>query len=226
MTTETKILGIILIITAVLLFGGIFLLSRSQSSSAGVKGTAVLQIDYSKGQKIGSDSAKVKLVEFSDFQCPACKTVEPAIKNVLLTYSDKIQFIYRHFPLPQHTHAIKAAIFTEAAGEQGDAPSGASQGKFWEMHDKIFETQSQWSNLSDTDATAFFLVLAKELGLNEDNVGQALKENTFKSKIDSDVAEGQSLGVNSTPTFFVNGRKVNLQTFDDLNTAVANALKQ
>lgn len=216
MTTETKILGIILIITLTLLIGGVFLLSRSQSSSSGVKGTAVLQIDYSKGQKIGSSSAKVKLVEFSDFQCPACKSAEPAIKQTLLKYSDDLQFIYRHFPLPQHTHAKQAATLAEAAGEEG---------KFWEMHDKIFETQSQWSNLSDTDATAFFLVLAKELGLNEDNLRQALKENTFKSKIDSDIAEGQSLGVNSTPTFFLNGKKLNLKSFDDLNTAVANALK-
>lgn len=215
MTTETKILGIILIITLTLLIGGVFLLSRSQSSSSGVKGTAVLQIDYSKGQKIGSDSAKIKLVEFSDFQCPACKSAEPAIKQVLSKYPENLQFIYRHFPLPQHTHAKQAATLAEAAGEEG---------KFWEMHDKIFETQSQWSNLSDTDATAFFLVLAKELGLNEDNLRQALKENTFKSKIDSDIAEGQSLGVNSTPTFFLNGKKLNLKSFNDLDTAIESEL--
>lgn len=193
------------------------MLSRSQSSSSGVKGTAVLQIDYNKGQKIGSSSANVRLVEFSDFQCPACKMAELAIKNVLLTYSDKIQFIYRHFPLSQHANAKEAAYFAEAAGEQG---------KFWEMHDKLFETQAEWSKLTDTDASAFFLDLVKQLGLDESKVKKALEENTFKSKIDSDVTEGQSLGVNSTPTFFVNGRKVNLQTFDDLNAAVTEELKK
>lgn len=217
MKEETKVLGIILIITAILLFGGIFLLSRSQPSSQGVKGTAVLQIDYSKGQKIGSDSAKVKLVEFSDFQCPACKSAEPAIKQALSKYPDDLQFIYRHFPLPQHTYAKQAATLAEAAGEEG---------KFWEMHDKIFETQTEWSALSDSDAAAFFLRIAKELGLDEEKIKQQIAENTFQSKIDDDLSEGRGLEVNSTPTFFLNGRKLTLQKFEDLNTAVANALKQ
>lgn len=212
MKNETKWLGAILIITAVLLFGGIFLLTRKDSSKA-VAGATVSQIDYSKGQKIGSDSAKAKLVEFSDFQCPACKTVEPAIKNVLLTYSDKIQFIYRHFPLPQHTHAKQAATLAEAAGEQG---------KFWEMHDKLFETQNQWSDLSD--ATAFFLGLARDLNLDEAEIKERLSRNTFKSKIEDDIAEARSLGVNSTPTFFLNGKRLNLKSFNDLDTAVQSEL--
>ena len=203
--------------TAILLFGGVFLLSRSQSSSAGVKGTAVLQIDYGKGQKIGSDSAKVKLVEFSDFQCPACQAAEPAIKQVLLKNPDNLQFIYRHFPLPQHTHAKQAATLAEAAGEEG---------KFWEMHDKLFETQTEWSGMDDKNAAAFFLELTKQLGLDENKIKQAALESSLKSKIDEDSAEGRLLGVNSTPTFFVNGRKLNLKTFDDLNTAVAEELKK
>lgn len=203
-------------ITAVLLFGGVFLLSRG-GSSQGITGTTVSQIDYTKGQKIGSDSAKVKLVEFSDFQCPACQAAEPAIKQTLLKYSNDLQFIYRHFPLPQHAYGRQAAAYAEAAGEQG---------KFWEMHDKLFETQTEWSALGDSDAAAFFLNLAVQLGLDENKVKQAVAENTFNSKIDSDLAEGRSLGVNSTPTFFVNGRKLNLQKFDDLSNAVAEELKK
>lgn len=216
MTTETKWLGIILIATVVLLFGGVFLLSRG-GSSKDIAGVNVSQIDYAKGQKIGSDSAKVKLVEFSDFQCPACQAAEPVIKEVLSKYPNDLQFIYRHFPLPQHAYGRQAAAYAEAAGEQG---------KFWEMHEKLFETQTEWSVLSDSNATAFFLRIANELGLDENKVKQAVAENTFKEKIDSDIAEGRNLGVNSTPTFFVNGRKVNLRTFDDLNTAVAEELKK
>lgn len=216
MTTETKILGIILVLTAVLLFGGVFFLSKGGSSS-GITGTTVSQIDYTKGQKIGSDSAKVKLVEFSDFQCPACQAAEPVVKQVRATYPDQVQFIYRHFPLPQHAYGRQAAAYAEAAGEQG---------KFWEMHDKLFETQTEWSALGDSDAAAFFLNLAVQLGLDENKVKQAVAENTFNSKIDSDLAEGRSLGVNSTPTFFVNGRKLNLQKFDDLSNAVAEELNK
>ncbi len=217
MTTETKILGSILIITLVLLFGGVFFLSRNQPSSQEIKGVTVSQIDYSKGEKIGSDSAKVKMVEFSDLECPACLTAEPSIKKLISTYTDQIQFIYRHFPLSKHIHSRQVANLAEAAGEQG---------KFWEMHDKLFETQSQWTILSKDDATAFFLSLAKNLGLDENKIKQVLEKDAYKSKIEDDLAEGQRLGVNSTPTFFVNGHKLNLESFDDLNTVVSDELKK
>lgn len=208
-------MGIVLILTVVLLGGGVFFLSRGGSSpSQAVAGTAVVQIDYSKGQKLGSDSAKVKLVEFSDLQCPACLAAEPVVKKIRSTYPDQVQLIYRHFPLPQHSHGREAANFAEAAGEQG---------KFWEMHDKLFETQAEWSSLAD--ASGFFLDLGKQLALDENKVKQAIL-TTAKARIDDDVAEGQRLGVNSTPTFFVNGHKLNLQSFEDLNTAVAEELKK
>lgn len=218
MTTETKVLGVIFFLTIVLLFGGVFFLSRGSSEAPkGTESTTVSQIDYSKGEKVGSDSAKVKLVEFSDLQCPACLAAEPSIKKVRAGYPGEVQLTYRHFPLPQHIHGREAATFAEAAGEQG---------KFWEMHDKLFDTQSEWSGLSDDGATAFFLGLIRQLGLDENKVKQAITDNVLKSRIDEDVAEGQRLGVNSTPTFFVNGRKLNLQAFDDLNTVVASELKK
>lgn len=214
MKTETKILGIILFLTVALLVGGIFFLSRS-SESPKINEGAVLQVDYSKGQKIGSDSAKLKLVEFSDLQCPACLAAEPFVKKIRVTYPDQVQVIYRHFPLPQHTHGREAASFAEAAGQQD---------KFWEMHDKLFETQSEWSGLSD--ATPFFLDLVKQLGLDEEKIKQAVLDNAVKSRIDADAAEGSSLGVNQTPTFFVNGRKLTLKSFNDLNVVVAEELNK
>lgn len=213
MKTETKVLGVILILTVVFLFGGIFLLSRSSNQDA--KEDNVFQIDYSKGQKIGSNSAKVKLVEFSDFQCPACATVEPYLLKLRSYNPEDLQIIYRHFPLPQHQFAREAATLAEVAGEEG---------KFWEMHDKIFETQTEWSKLND--ATAFFVSLAKELGLDENKVKQAMEEDAFKSTIENDLAEGQSLRVNSTPTFFLSGRKLILQKFDDLGILVEQELKK
>lgn len=220
MKTETKFLGIILIVTLVLLFGGIFLFSRNQQSSppANIEGSNVAQIDYSKGEKIGSDSAKVKLVEFSDLECPACLEAEPTVKKVRSTYSpDQMQFIYRHFPLTQHIHSRQVATLAEAA---------AQQGKFWEMHDKLFETQTQWTGMNKDDATKFFLDLAKQMGLDENKVKQQLESDAFKATIDDDIAEGQRLGINATPTFFVNGHKLDLQSWGDLNTAVAQELKK
>lgn len=214
MKTETKFLGGILIVTLILLFGSVFFFSRNQSSSAIEEGN-VLQIDYSKGEKIGSDSARIKLVEFSDLECPACLAAQPALKEIKKNYSNEVQLIYRHFPLPQHTHSRQVAYLAEAAGEQG---------KFWEMHDKLFETQAQWSAMKD--ATPFFLDLTKQLGLDEAKIKQALETDKFKAIIDNDLAEGQKLGVNSTPTFFLNGRKLNLENFADLNTVVAEEVKK
>lgn len=216
MTTETKWLGIILISTLILLFGGIFLLTRGSPSKT-VAGVTISQIDYSKGEKIGSDSAKVKVVEFSDLECPACLAAEPYVKKLITTYPDQnqIQVIYRHFPLPQHTHSRQVAALAEAAGKQG---------KFWEMHDKLFDTQSQWSGM--TDATPFFMDLVKQLDLDADKIKQAMEENAIKAIIDNDASEGRSLGVNQTPTFFINGRKLNLKSFDDLVVAVVEELKK
>ncbi len=213
MKTETKILGIILFITIALLVGGVFLLSRSSGSSQNTG--SVLQIDYSKGQKIGSDSAKIKLVEFSDFQCPACLAVLPFVNKIKADYPDQVQIIYRHFPLPQHQFGREAAKIAEAAGQQG---------KFWEMHDKLFETQNEWSGLSDVKP--FFLDLAKQLGLDENKVQQTRDDEAIQAGITDDIAEGQRLGVNATPTFFLNGRKLNLRNFSDLNTGIENELKK
>ncbi len=213
MKTETKILSSILIITVALFLGGIYFLSKTTSTNP-PKETKILQINYSKGQKIGSDSAKVKLVEFSDLQCPACLAAEPTLRAIRDS-NPQVQLIYRHFPLPQHSHGKQAANLAEAAAEQG---------KFWQMHDILFETQNQWSTL--LDATAFFNDLVKQLGLDEVRFKAALESKTLKSKIDDDIAEAQTLGVNSTPTFFINGQKLNLQRFNDLVTIINEELKK
>lgn len=216
MKTETKILGIILILTAVLLVGGIYFLSRNQTSSYDTSlSVDVLDIDYSKGQKIGSDSAKVKLAEFSDFQCPACAAVEPFLEQARLKYADNLQLIYFQLPLPQHNHGMEAAIFAEAAGEQG---------KFWDVHDKLFATQTQWSTLSDINP--FFLDIAKQLNLDENKLKAAESSDTVKSRIDNAVLEATRVGITSTPTFFLNGKKLKLQKFEDLDIAVAKELKK
>lgn len=217
MKTETKVLGIILLLTTGLIFGAIFLLSRNSNSSQGVKGVQVADINYAKGQKIGSDSAKVRLVEFSDFQCPACHQAESAIKQVLTAYQGDVQLIYRHFPLPQHVIGRKAAYLSEAA---------SNEGKFWETHDKLFETQSQWTVMAEKDAQNYFLSLTRELGLDENKMREGMEGNSFKAIIEEDVLEGRRLGVNATPTFFLNGYKLNLKNFADLIATVEAELKK
>lgn len=214
MKTETKILGLGLIITLIVLFGGIFLVSSNQPSKT-IGGQKQYDIDYSKGEKIGSDSAKIKLVEFSDFQCPACLAAEPFVKRIKDNYSTDVQFIYRHFPLTQHKHSKEAAIFATAA---------SNQNKFWQTHDKLFETQDQWSQ--SPNATPFFMDLAKSLGLNETKLKQDMESTDIKKKVEDDISDGFGVNVNSTPTFLLNGRKLELESFGDLEKIINEELKK
>lgn len=213
MNSETKILGIILFFSVLLIGGGIFFLSK-QTPSNSLIGDKVYDINYSLGQKVGSDSAKVKLVEFSDFQCPACGAAEPFVTELREAKNPNVQIIYRHFPLNRHRLARMAANVAEAAGEQG---------KFWQMHDKIFETQLDWPDLDNP--VDFFVNLAKSLGLEENKIREAAENSTYNNKIEADFNEGLKLSVNSTPTFYLNGRKLNIQNFAQLKTVIGQTLQ-
>lgn len=212
MKTETKILGIGLLVTLLLLVGAVVFLTQNQTQVTQTPEGAVYEIDYSKGQKIGSDSAKVKLAEFSDFQCPFCAQVEPFVKQAL---GENVQLIYFHFPLSGHKNARAASRVSEAA---------ATEGKFWEMHDKLFETQKEWENLNDP--TSYFIDLGKQLGVSGEKIKQALTSSTYEQTITEDYNEGLRVGVNSTPSFYINGKKVNLQSYDDLKRLVQEELNK
>ncbi|QQG40600.1 MAG: thioredoxin domain-containing protein [Candidatus Levyibacteriota bacterium] len=214
MKTETKIMASILIFIAILLAGAVFFLSGDQKTmSQGEGNQLTYKIDYSNGQKIGSDSAKIKLVEFSDFQCPACKGFEPFLKQALTDYKNDILFVYKHFPLPQHLNAKTAANMAEYA---------ATEGKFWQMHDKLFETQEQWSALKDP--TEFFIKLGKEIGLDETKSREAIEKSLYNNLISRHKDEGINLEVSATPTVFLNGVKLKLQKFSDLTQEIQKQL--
>ncbi len=159
----------------------------------------------------GNPSANVVLVEFSDFQCPACLAVKPTVDAILAKHKDSMLFVYRHFPLDQHPFARKAAQAAESAG---------AQGKFWEMYEQLFASQEKFSDTIFTD-------LAKQLSLDAAKFEADMKSSALTNRVANDQADGTRFGVNSTPTFFLNGKKLNLSSFDDLtrevDAAVANA---
>ena len=160
----------------------------------------------------GAKDSRIEIIEFSDFQCPACGMAEPEVKKVLDFYKDKVTFYYRHFPLPQHKFSKVASRVCEAAGKQG---------KFWEMHDLIFQNQSK---LSDE----LFQKLAKDLNLDLEKFNQDLKDPKITKKIEQDLKDAESLGVNSTPTFFINGEKLEGGglTFADWQSIIDKKLKE
>ncbi len=192
MSSEAKTIFGIGIATIIIVVGGVIMLgSNSQPPKSDSKA-----LERGDSYKISSTSAKVTVVEFADFQCPACGAAHPIVKQILEQYQGKINFVYRHFPLPQHKNAELAAEAAEAAGEQG---------KFWQMHDLIFQNQKEWSESSQ--ALDLFISYAKGLGLDEEKFKKALSENKFAEKIIRDKNDGSAVGVNSTPTFFINGQK-------------------
>lgn len=141
----------------------------------------------------GDNNAKVTLVEYSDFQCPYCSRVKPTIDKILEDYKGKVKLIFRHFPLTSlHANAEKAAEASECASEQG---------KFWEMHDKLFENQTALTvdNLKQ---------YAKDLGLNTSKFNQCLDSGQYAQKVQDDQTSGTQYGVNGTPAAFANGTLV------------------
>lgn|SRR3989344_443884 len=192
------------VIGTILLAGGLYGAWKMTSKPTEIK---QINFTFSKNDRIkGNKDSKVILIEYSDFQCPACKAYFPLVKQIADTFKDKAAIIYRHFPLPQHQNAQKAAYSAESAGNQG---------KFWEMHDLLFKNQENWSDKSNIDE--LLLSYAKELKLDEEQFKKDIASKKIHDKVDTDVSSGQEAGVNSTPSFFLNGEKLdnpsNFETF-------------
>jgi protein-disulfide isomerase len=142
---------------------------------------------------VGAASAPVTLVEFSDFQCPFCQRVEPTLKQLRDKYGDKLRIVWKDFPLTQiHPQAFKAGEAGHCAGEQG---------KYWEYHDRLFANQQA---LQPADLKKH----AADLGLDAAAFATCLDSSKFGERVRDGVSQGTSLGVNSTPTIFINGRRL------------------
>ena len=198
MNQETKILIGIGIATLVLFFGGIFFLTKQDAGQANTDTPTVDSSILVKGDstKIGSPSATVTLVEFGDFQCPACAAAQPIVDRILEEYENDVLFVFRHFPLPQHKNARVAAEAAEAAG---------AQQKFHEMYAALYENQNEWAEAGNP--TEIFTTYATTIGLDTEAFKESIEKKQFAKKIEADETDALQAGVNSTPTFFVNGKK-------------------
>jgi protein-disulfide isomerase len=173
--------------------------------------TARLTLPVSKRDHIlGPETAAVTLVEYGDYECPYCGQAHPIVKELLRRLRDQLRFAYRHFPLTQvHPHAEQAAQAAEAAGRQG---------KFWEMHDTLFENQDA---LDDVDLVRY----AMALGLDRSKFIQDMNDPAVIERIREDVYSGIQSGVNGTPTFFINGvRHDGSYDLDTLLAAIEDAM--
>lgn len=207
----------VVIIVALMIFAGVVSSGKSSTDKAAFTGTqtsAIVADDHIKG----NPAAAVSVIEYGDFQCPACAAYEPIWNKLQEAYGDKVTFVFRHFPLYQaHKNAEISAQAAEAAGLQG---------KFWEMHDLLYAKQSEWSKASTKSVVAdYFDKYAASLGLDVKKFDTDMQSDAVKDKIQKDVAGANAAQVDHTPTFFINLTQIqNPKGYDDFKSLIDAAL--
>ncbi len=174
--------------------------------------TEVVESDRMKG----NPDAKLTLVKYSDFQCPACRVQHESVRKIWPTVKGSVRFVYRHFPLSNiHPHAITAAYYSEAA---------AKQNKFWEMHDIFFDRQRQWAGIKDIKPV--FDGIVTELKLDEAQFAKDLASDEVRDKVATDIQSAKKAQAASTPTLFLNGKQLkNVREADQLKAVIRQAIK-
>lgn len=203
---KAKLWGGVAVFIIIVVLGLVKAVDKTKPTNTDIVDLGVSEIDWIKGDI----NAPVVVVEYADFQCPACGAYHSLVKEVKNKYGENLAVVFRHFPLSQiHKNAFLSSQAAEAAGMQG---------KFWEMHDMIFENQNTWSE--SNSARDLFISYAKELDLDEVKFVADLDSPEIKEKISESYSSGDKIGVNSTPSFFINGKKItnprSLEEFESL----------
>lgn len=205
----------IVVASLVVLFG-IFTLTSKKDSSTDTSNSGTSNSSLLSNHVTGKNQKKVTLVEYGDYQCPACGQYYPLVKQLTETYSNDIQFQFRNFPLQNiHPNARAASRAAEAAGKQN---------KYWEMHDLLYQQQDSWKDSSNVAVN--FEGYASQLNLNMTKYKADFASDEVNKIINADYAEGTRLGVEGTPTFFLQGKKIqNPQTLDAFKKLIDQAIK-
>ncbi len=194
---------LIVIVLAVAVAGGAavyFSRQPDQAATTSENSAAAPLKSTGGGHFRGPENAKVTLVEFGDYQCPSCKAFHPLVLEALSRYPQQVRLEFHHYPLVSiHGNSMAASLAVEAAGEQG---------KYWEMHDLLFEHQEEWSKSPNPEPD--FLALAGMLGLNQNAFMQAMRSPQLQDRILQDVVRAREANVEAVPTFFIDGQKQNI----------------
>jgi protein-disulfide isomerase len=198
MTRETTIIAGLFILFAAA-FGVMVYMAGGSGAATPAKVVDMTTLVAANSHTEGSVTAKVKIVEFGDFQCPACGQAYPILKQVMASYATNtdVALVFRHFPLPQHQNARIAAEAVEAAG---------AQDKFWPMFDQLYTHQAEWAEVADP--LPKFKEFATTIGLELPTFEKALKEHTYAKLVDDDAQAAAGLALNHTPTIFINSNEV------------------
>ena len=220
MFKDKFVIGIV-IATILILVGTVWFVGRTSTPASSDNSSPVsdeqkklLEVvsdDYIKGSK----DASVTLVEYLDFECEACDAYYPLVKQLAEEFKTDARFVNRYFPLSGHKNGLPSALAVEAASKQG---------KYWEMHNILFENQKSWGEKQSADPK-IFEGYAKQIGLNIEQFKKDVSSREVKDRVERDRSSGQRLGVRGTPTFFLNGDKIpNPRTPDDFKTFIRAAI--
>jgi protein-disulfide isomerase len=207
-------------VVVIVVVGAVILLNnRTQAQVSAPPAATALPAELIARNVKGSPDAKVVVTEFSDFECPACQGFAQGTAKALeeeYVKTGLVRFEYKHYPLPQHEpSATNGALAAECA---------ADQGKFWEMHDYLFQEQGKQG--ANTFTQIRLKAMAEELGLDVGEFDQCLSRQEHAQTVQNHVSEGRQLRVNATPTIFVNGQRVPNPSLTDMRAAIDAALQQ
>ncbi|KGN32134.1 DSBA oxidoreductase [Knoellia sinensis KCTC 19936] len=181
---------------------------ESSGSAAGASSQALVREDSHRLGAAGT--GKVTFVEFLDFECESCKMAHPIVEDLRKKYDGKVDFVVRYFPLSGHKNSVNAAVAVEAA---------AQQGKFEDMYNKMYETQESWGEQQESKASVF-RGFAQELGLDMAAYDKAVADPATTERVERDRKDGLDLGVNGTPTFFLNGTQIEPTSVQDFHDKI------
>jgi protein-disulfide isomerase len=204
------------LVVVVILVGAVYGVYRAATTPADIPLPTELTAE---DQIKGNPESDVILIEYSDFQCPACASYYYLVEEILDEFGAHMQFTYRHFPLKSiHNKAVLAAVATEAAGMQDE---------YWGMYSMIFENQLVWSPMSVQDAENEFIKYAAELDLDTKKFMDDIKSSAAEDLVEAEFQSAVEGGLNSTPTFFLNGERVkNPKDLEEFRTLIRDAIEK
>lgn len=219
MRTQTKG-GIGVVLIALIAIGAVLFLNRGEAAPAAVEKTSDGEdslLVREDSQVVGEParSGDVTMVEFLDFECEACGAVYPAVEQLRAEYDGRVTFVARYFPLPGHVNAEPAARAVESA---------ARQGEFEAMYQMMYETQAEWGESQDSKDD-LFRSYAEDLGLDMEQYDADFASPEVAARVQRDVEDGMELGVQGTPTFYLDGELLQPRTYEDFTQALDEALE-
>ena len=220
--SKLPLIIIAVVLVAAVVAGGMLVSSNKSSTGDPAKTNAPPRLSSQRGpvsagaeppRAKGPESAPVMIEEFGDYQCPSCGLFNPIVEKLKADYGDRVRLVFRHLPLQMHRNASLAARAAEAAGNQG---------RFWEMHDALYEGQKEWSDLPNPRPK--FAEYAQRLGIDVAKFSGEIDSPEIGSRILADMRRADSIGVNSTPSVFLNGYQVRDINEDSLRKEIDAAL--